>query len=63
MMVGVLLAAGASRRMGSAKALVKVRGQSFLMHGVRHLWAACDRVIVVLGSDAAAIRRAAEQEF
>lgn len=63
MMVGVLLAAGASRRMGSAKALVKVRGQSFLMHGVRHLWAACDRVIVVLGSDAAAIRRAAEAEF
>ena len=63
MMVGVLLAAGASTRMGSPKPMVKVRGQSFLMHGVRHLWAACDRVVVVLGADSAAIRRAAEREF
>lgn len=63
MMVGVLLAAGASTRMGRSKPLMKVRGQSFLMHGIRHLWAACDRVVVVLGSDAAAIRDGAEKEF
>jgi CTP:molybdopterin cytidylyltransferase MocA len=62
-MVGVLLAAGESRRMGSPKALVKVRGRSFLVHGVQHLWAACDCVVVVLGSKAAAIQRDAEREF
>ena len=63
MKVGVLLAAGASSRMGSPKALVMHKGQSFLAHGVRHLWAACDIVVVVLGSRAAAIRKAAEVEF
>ena len=63
MNVGVLLAAGASSRMGSPKALVVHQGQSFLVHGVRHLWSACDVVIVVLGSDAKKIRAAIEQEF
>lgn len=63
MIAGVLLAAGASRRMGSDKALVRSGGHSFLVNGVRHLWAGCDSVVVVLGSNGAAIRRGAEAEF
>lgn len=51
MIVGVLLAAGASTRMGSPKALAKSRGQSFLVRGVRALWSVCDTVVVVLGAD------------
>lgn len=63
MMVGVLLAGGASTRMGSAKALKKTTGESFLVAGVRRLWAACDTVVVVLGANASRIRSAAEAEF
>jgi len=63
MNVGVLLAAGASTRMGEPKALVRWKGQSFLAHGVRALWAACDVVIAVLGSQAKVVRRGAEEEF
>lgn len=63
MKVGVLLAAGASTRMGSAKATVKTKGESFAAHGVRHLWAVCDAVIVVLGHDAKRIQKAIETEF
>jgi molybdenum cofactor cytidylyltransferase len=63
MRVGVLLAAGASSRMGRDKALIRTRGMSFLAHGVRHLWSACDSVVVVLGARAAAIRRAVTDEF
>ncbi|TMQ48467.1 MAG: hypothetical protein E6K73_12000 [Candidatus Eisenbacteria bacterium] len=63
MMVGVLLAAGASTRMGSPKALVKEKGLSLLAHGVRHLWTACDAVVVVLGWNGALVRRRVEEEF
>lgn len=63
MKVGVLLAAGASTRMGSAKATVKSKGESFAAHGVRALWAVCDTVVVVLGSDAKRIQKAIEEEF
>lgn len=63
MIVGVLLAGGASRRMGTSKALVRSKGQSFLVRGVRGLWSACDRVIVVLGADAARIQERASAEF
>jgi CTP:molybdopterin cytidylyltransferase MocA len=63
MIAGVLLSAGESTRMGSDKALVKTRGQSFLAHGVRHLWAACDSVVVVLGANAAKIQAEVEREF
>jgi CTP:molybdopterin cytidylyltransferase MocA len=61
--VGVLLAAGASTRMGSPKALVKSRGQSFLVRGVRALWAVCDTVVVVLGADGEKVCETAGQEF
>jgi CTP:molybdopterin cytidylyltransferase MocA len=63
MMVGVLLAGGASTRMGRAKALVKSGAESFTAHGIRNLWCACDTVIVVLGADAARIRGRTEEEF
>ena len=63
MMVGVLLAGGASTRMGRPKALVKTEAESFLARGVRRLWTACDSVVVVLGSGAREIRTQAEQEF
>ncbi len=63
MMTGVLLAAGASTRMGSAKALARAGTESFVARGIRNLWAACDVVYVVLGSDAARIRDRIEDEF
>ena len=63
MRVGVLLAAGASSRMGRDKALVHTRGMSFLAHGVRHLWSACESVVVVLGAHASKIRDEATSEF
>lgn len=63
MNVGVLLAAGASTRMGSPKASVKWKGKSFLANGVFALWGACDAVVVVLGSKAREVRAAAEDEF
>ncbi len=63
MNVGVLLAAGASRRMGRTKSLVKASGQTYFAHGVRHLWSACDAVVVVLGAYARRVRATAEEEF
>ena len=63
MIVGVLLAAGASSRMGSPKALVKSRGQSFLVRGVRALWASCDTVITVLGADGERVCEIVGEEF
>lgn len=63
MIIGVLLAAGASTRMGSPKALVKSRGQSFLVRGVRALWSVCDKVVVVLGADGERVCEAAGKEF
>jgi len=63
MIAGVLLAAGASTRMGSPKALVRLRGQSFLVRGVRALWAVCDTVIVVLGADGKRVCREVNEEF
>lgn len=63
MNVGVLLAAGASKRMGRSKPLVRARGLSFLATGLRNLWSACDAVVVVLGSKAPAVRAAVEEEI
>lgn len=54
----VILAAGASRRMGSPKPLLPMPGsaETFLDHLIAVLGAACSPVIVVLGYDADAIR-------
>lgn len=59
MIAGVILAAGASSRMGgSPKALLDYRGETFVGRLVRILSAVCDPVIVVLGSHAERIRPA-----
>lgn len=63
MIVGIVLAAGASSRYGSPKATAKSKGQSFAARGVRALWSACDRVIIVLGADAVRLQHALEAEF
>ncbi len=63
MMVGVLLAAGASTRMKSPKALKRQGKSSYLTIGVRHLWTACSTVVAVLGANGAAIQKSVEEEF
>lgn len=58
-MVGaVVLSAGASYRMGSPKALLKIGNETFLQHVVGVLRAAGIRdIVIVLGSDAGVIRK------
>jgi len=63
MMVGVLLAGGASSRMGSPKALRKQGRVSYLANGIRNLWSACGNVVTVLGANGASIQEAVEEEF
>ena len=58
-MAGIILAAGASSRMGTPKALLDYRGESFLNRLIRVLNEVCDPVIVVLGHHADEIRAAA----
>lgn len=58
MIAGIILAAGASSRMGSPKALLDYRGETFIQRLVRVLSAVCDPVIVVLGYQADALRPA-----
>lgn len=57
MPVGLILAAGAGRRFGSTKQLAELRGRPLLAHALEAmLGAGLERVIVVLGHDADAIR-------
>jgi CTP:molybdopterin cytidylyltransferase MocA len=53
---GLILAAGESRRMGSPKALLEFRGETFLDRLIGILSARCSPVIVVLGAGADEIR-------
>jgi CTP:molybdopterin cytidylyltransferase MocA len=53
---GIILAAGASSRMGTPKALLDYRGETFVGRLVRVLQTKCNPVIVVLGYQADAIR-------
>jgi molybdenum cofactor cytidylyltransferase len=52
----IILTAGASQRMGSPKALLAYRGETFLDRLIRVLGAVSDPVIAVLGYHAAEIR-------
>jgi molybdenum cofactor cytidylyltransferase len=56
---GIILAAGASSRMGTPKALLDYRGATFLDRLIRVLGSVCDPVIVTLGYDAGQIRAGA----
>lgn len=59
-MIGsIILAAGASSRMGTPKALLDYRGETFLDRLIRVLGAVTDPVIVVLGYHAERIRAGA----
>ena len=58
MIAGIILAAGASSRMGSPKALLDYRGETFVGRLARVLSGACDPVIVALGYHAETIRSA-----
>ena len=53
---GLILAAGESSRMGSAKALLEFRGETFLDRLIRCFSAYCFPVIVVLGHEPEVIR-------
>src|SRR5262249_25938228 len=53
---GLILAAGESKRMGSPKALLDFRGETFLNRLIDLFKQFCDPVVVVLGCNAAAIR-------
>jgi CTP:molybdopterin cytidylyltransferase MocA len=55
---GIILAAGASSRMGTPKALLDYRGETFVGRLVRVLGETCNPVIVVLGYHAEALRAA-----
>lgn len=53
---GLILAGGASRRMGRPKALLRLAGETFVERLCRLLRAAgCDEIVVVVGADARAI--------
>lgn len=53
---GLILSAGASRRMGTPKALLTLHGAAFLDRLLAAFSPVCDPVIVVLGYDAGRIR-------
>jgi molybdenum cofactor cytidylyltransferase len=64
---GIILSGGASRRMGTPKALLPIEKETFLDRMIRLFSEVCDPVIVVLGHDAEQIRsgiqRASEVTF
>jgi CTP:molybdopterin cytidylyltransferase MocA len=59
---GIILSAGASRRMGSPKALLELNGETFLDRLVRLFSGVASSVIVVLGNDADQIRAGAQRK-
>lgn len=66
-LAGIILAGGASRRMGSPKALLDYQGETFLDRLIRLFGSTCDSVTVVLGHEPEIIRsgikRGGEAQF
>ena len=58
---GIILSGGASRRMGTPKALLRFEGECFLDRLIRLFAGHCDPVIVVLGHQSAEIRAGIER--
>ena len=58
---GLILAGGASRRMGSPKALLRFQEETFLDRMIRLFSRVCDPVIVVLGHNSEQIRAGLER--
>ena len=50
MIVGVVLAAGASSRMGSPKALLRLGDMTLIEHHMEALLSSCEEVVVVVGA-------------
>jgi molybdenum cofactor cytidylyltransferase len=50
-MVGLILAAGASSRLGEAKQLLVYQGQSLLERSIRLAFSVCQEVLVCLGAE------------
>ncbi|MCP5113563.1 MAG: NTP transferase domain-containing protein, partial [bacterium] len=61
MLAGLILAGGASRRMGEPKALLDIWGETFVDRLIRVLGAHCDPVVVVLGHEAERVRAGVER--
>jgi len=55
-LAGVILAAGASTRMGEDKALLQYGGRSFLAGAIQLLQNSCDFVVVVVGKNIESLR-------
>jgi molybdenum cofactor cytidylyltransferase len=58
----VILAGGASRRMGSPKALLEIRGETFADRLIGVFDGFCSQVVVVLGHDAGRIQKGIARE-
>jgi molybdenum cofactor cytidylyltransferase len=58
---GVILSGGASRRMGSPKALLRFQNETFLDRLIRVFSAVCAPIIVVVGEHARVIREGIER--
>jgi CTP:molybdopterin cytidylyltransferase MocA len=58
MIVGLLLAAGGSRRFGSQKLVTPIHGSPLIRHGATLLGQTTDQVVAVIGSDALVVRAA-----
>ena len=55
---GIILAAGASSRMGTHKGLLEWSGEPIIAAHAHALWTRCSSVIAVLGAEAEAVRAA-----
>lgn len=58
---GIILSGGASRRMGTPKALLRFQNETFLDRLIRVFSATCDPIVVVVGQHADQIRSGIER--